>query len=130
MKTAVFVPSSSTGKDSFRSTYPTRTFILEGDKLRQVVAVLQAPALKGIHSPIPSNNSRRHAGEGADVSIFIAYRHSADALLLWWRRAARLPPNVLALAKKFFFFFFFFRRGPQTHLNRPLFFKERNAMGW
>ena len=48
MKTTAFVPFWSTGKDSFLSDPPNADIsILEGDNLRQVVAVLQAPALKG-----------------------------------------------------------------------------------
>jgi hypothetical protein len=48
MKTTAFVPFWSTGKDSFLSDPPNADIsILEGDKLRQVVAVLQSPSLKG-----------------------------------------------------------------------------------
>ena len=73
MKTAAFVPFWSTGKDSFLSDPPNADIsILEGDNLRQVVAVLQAPALKGdtltytvkvLQGEMPA--------KGADVSIFI-----------------------------------------------------------
>jgi hypothetical protein len=73
MKTTAFVPFWSTGKDSFLSDPPNADIsILEGDKLRQVVAVLQAPALKGdtltytvkvLQGDMPA--------KGADVSIFI-----------------------------------------------------------
>jgi len=73
MKTAAFVPFWSTGKDSFLSDPPNADIsILEGDKLRQVVAVLQAPGLKGdtltytvkiLQGEMPAN--------GADVSVFI-----------------------------------------------------------
>jgi hypothetical protein len=73
MRTAAFVPFWSTGKDSFLSDPPNADIsILEGDKLRQVVVVLQAPALKGdaltytvklLQGDMPA--------KGADVSIFI-----------------------------------------------------------
>src|SRR6185503_2704659 len=73
MRTATFVPFWSTGKDSFLSDPPNADIsILEGDKLRQVVAVLQAPALKGdtltytvkvLQGDMPA--------QGADVSVFI-----------------------------------------------------------
>jgi hypothetical protein len=73
MKTAAFVPFWSTGKDSFLSDPPNADIsILEGEKLRQVVAVLQAPALKGdtltytvkiLQGEMPP--------KGSDVSIFI-----------------------------------------------------------
>jgi hypothetical protein len=73
MRTTAFVPFWSTGKDSFLSDPPNADIsILEGDKLRQVVAVLQAPALKGdtltytvkvLQGDMPA--------KGADVSVFI-----------------------------------------------------------
>ena len=73
MKTTAFVPFWSTGKDSFLSDPPNADIsILEGDKLRQVVAVLQSPALKGdtltytvkvLQGDMPA--------KGADVSVFI-----------------------------------------------------------
>jgi hypothetical protein len=73
MKTTAFVPFWGTGKDSFLSDPPNADIsILEGDNLRQVVAVLQAPALKGdtltyavkvLQGDMPA--------KGADVSIFI-----------------------------------------------------------
>jgi hypothetical protein len=48
MPTTVFVPFWSKGKDSFLSDPPNADLsILEGDKLQQVVVVLQSPALKG-----------------------------------------------------------------------------------
>ena len=47
MKTTAFVPFWSTGKDSFLKDPPNADVsILEGDKLRQIVVVLQAPELK------------------------------------------------------------------------------------
>ena len=73
MKTAAFVPFWSQGKDSFLSDPPNADLsILEGDTLRQVVAVLQAPELKGdsltytvkvLQGDMPA--------KGADVSVFI-----------------------------------------------------------
>jgi len=73
MKTAAFVPFWSKGKDSFLKDPPNADVsILEGDKLQQVVAVLQAPELKGdtlvysvkvLQGDMPA--------KGADVSIFI-----------------------------------------------------------
>lgn len=73
MKTSAFVPFWSTGKDSFLSDPPNADIsILEGDKLRQVVAVLQTPVLKGdtltytvkvLQGDMPA--------KGADVSVFI-----------------------------------------------------------
>jgi hypothetical protein len=73
MKTAAFVPFWSTGKDSFLSDPPNADVsVLEGDKLRQIVVVLQAPVLKGdtltytvkvLQGDMPA--------KGADVSVFI-----------------------------------------------------------
>ena len=73
MKTTAFVPFWSTGKDSFLSDPPNADVsILEGDQLRQMVVVLQAPALKGdaltytvkvLQGDVPA--------KGADVSVFI-----------------------------------------------------------
>ena len=73
MKTAAFVPFWSKGKDSFLSDPPNADIsILEGDTLRQVVAVLEAPALNGdalsytvkiLKGDMPA--------KGVDVSVFI-----------------------------------------------------------
>src|SRR5215475_4276491 len=73
MKTTAFVPFWSTGKDSFLSDPPNADVsIVEGDKLRQVVVVLQTPVLKGdtltytvkvLQGDMPA--------KGNDVSIFI-----------------------------------------------------------
>ena len=73
MKTATFVPFWSKGKDSFLKDPPNADLsILEGDKLRQVVVVLQAPVLKGdalvytvkvLQGELPA--------KAADVSVFI-----------------------------------------------------------
>ncbi len=73
MKTTAFVPFWSKGKDSFLSDPPNADVsILEGDQLRQMVVVLQAPALKGdaltytvkvLQGDVPA--------KGADVSVFI-----------------------------------------------------------
>ena len=46
MTTAAFIPFWSNGKDNFAANPPNADIsILEGDRLRQVVAVLQDPAL-------------------------------------------------------------------------------------
>jgi hypothetical protein len=73
MKTTAFVPFWSTGKDSFLKDPPNADVsIIEGDKLRQVVVVLQAPELKSddltytvkvLQGEMPA--------KGADVSVFI-----------------------------------------------------------
>jgi hypothetical protein len=73
MRTTAFVPFWSTGKDSFLSDPPNADIsILEGDKLRQIVAVLQTPVLKNetltytvkvLQSEMPA--------KGSDVSVFI-----------------------------------------------------------
>ena len=73
MKTAAFVPFWSKGEDSFLKDPPNADVsILEGDKLQQVVVVLQAPAIKNdtltytvkvLQGEMPA--------KGADVSIFI-----------------------------------------------------------
>ena len=73
MKTTAFVPFWSKGKDSFLKDPPNADVsILDGDKLQQVVAVLQSPELKGdtlvytvkiLQGDMPA--------KGADVSIFI-----------------------------------------------------------
>jgi hypothetical protein len=73
MKTTAFVPFWSKGKDSFLSDPPNADIsIVEGDKLRQVVTVLQAPELKSdaltytvkvLQGDMPA--------KGADVSVFI-----------------------------------------------------------
>jgi hypothetical protein len=73
MRTSAFVPFWSTGKDSFLKDPPNADVsILEGDRLRQVVVVLQAPELKSdaltytvkvLQGDMPA--------KGADVSVFI-----------------------------------------------------------
>ena len=73
MKTAAFIPFWSTGKDSFLKDPPNADVsTLEGDKLLQVVVVLQAPELKSdnliytvkiLQGEMPA--------KGADVSVFI-----------------------------------------------------------
>jgi hypothetical protein len=73
MKTTAFVPFWSTGKDSFFKDPPNADVsTLEGDKLQQIVVVLQAPALKGdtltytvkvLQGEMPA--------KAADVSVFI-----------------------------------------------------------
>ena len=92
MKTTAFVPFWSTGKDSFLKDPPNADVsILEGDKLRQVVVVLQAPELKGdtltytvkvLQGDMPA--------KGADVSVFIdIIGMPLTPLLLCGGRAAR-----------------------------------------
>jgi len=73
MRTAAFVPFWSKGKDSFLSDPPNADIsILEGDQLRQIVAVLQDPVLQGDNL---TNTVRVLEGDmpatGADVSVFI-----------------------------------------------------------
>jgi hypothetical protein len=73
MKTARFVPFWSEGKDSFKSNPPNADVsIIEGEELRQIVAELQDPMLKGddltytvkiLQGDMPA--------KGADVSVFI-----------------------------------------------------------
>jgi hypothetical protein len=73
MKTAAFVPFWSKGKDSFLKDPPNADVsIIEGDKLQQVVVVLQVPELIGdtlgysvkvLQGDMPA--------KGADVSMFI-----------------------------------------------------------
>jgi len=73
MTTAVFVPFWSQGKDSFLKDNPNADIsILDGDKMVQVVAVLEKPELKGdtlsytvkvLQGELPA--------KGADVSVFI-----------------------------------------------------------
>jgi hypothetical protein len=73
MNTAEFVPFWSKGKDSFLSDPPNADIsILEGDRLRQIVAVLQDPVLQGdtltytikvVQGDMPAT--------GSDVSVFI-----------------------------------------------------------
>jgi hypothetical protein len=73
MKTTAFVPFWSTGKDSFLKDPPNADVsILEGDKLRQVVVVLQAPDLKGdnLTYTVKVLDGEMPA-KGADVSVFI-----------------------------------------------------------
>ena len=73
MKTTAFIPFWSTGKDSFLKDPPNADVsIVEDDKLRQVVVVLQAPELK---SDTLTYTVKVLQGEmpakGADVSVFI-----------------------------------------------------------
>jgi len=73
MKTAAFVPFWSEGKDSFLSDPPNADIsVPEGDKLQQVVVVLQNPELQGdrltytvkvLQGDMPA--------KGTDVSVFI-----------------------------------------------------------
>src|SRR5262249_3206779 len=72
MKTTAFVPFWSTGKDSFLKDPPNADVsIVEGDKLRQIVVVLQEPALKGDTLTYPVKGLQGDmAAKGADVSVF------------------------------------------------------------
>ncbi|MEZ5462717.1 hypothetical protein [Dokdonella sp.] len=73
MKTTSFIPFWSEGTDSFLSDPPNADIsILEGDKLSQVVVVLESPVLSGndltytvklVEGTMPA--------EGSDVSVFI-----------------------------------------------------------
>jgi hypothetical protein len=73
MKTTAFVPFWSKGKDSFLSDPPNADIsIVEGDKLRQVVTVLQAPELKSDHLTYTVKVLQGDMpAKGADVSVFI-----------------------------------------------------------
>ena len=73
MKTTVFVPFWSKGKDSFLSDPPNADIsLLEGQSLRQVVVVLQTPVLEGDNL---SYTVKVLQGElpakAADVTVFI-----------------------------------------------------------
>ena len=73
MKTSAFIPFWSHGKDSFAKNPPNADVsIIEGDTMRQVVAVLEDPVLEGgtlrykvkiLQGDMPAT--------GADVSVFI-----------------------------------------------------------
>jgi hypothetical protein len=73
MKTATFVPFWSKGKDSFLSDPPNADVsILEGERLRQLVVVLQDPVLKGDNLIYTVKIVQGDApAEGVDVSVFI-----------------------------------------------------------
>jgi hypothetical protein len=73
MKTAAFVPFWSKGKDSFLKDPPNADVsILEGDKLQQVVVVLQAPELKSDNLTYTVKVLQGEMpAKGADVSVFI-----------------------------------------------------------
>jgi len=73
MKTSAFVPFWSRGKDSFLKDPPNADIsILEGDKLQQVVVVLQAPAIKnGTLTYTVKVLQGEMPARGDDVSIFI-----------------------------------------------------------
>lgn len=73
MKTTAFVPFWSKGKESFLSDPPNADIsIVEGESLRQVVAVLKDPVLKG---SALSYTVKILQGDmpvkGSDVSVFI-----------------------------------------------------------
>lgn len=73
MKTAAFVPFWSKGKDSFLSDPPNADIsILEGDKLQQIVAVLQDPVLSGDNLTYTVKVLQGEMpAKGSDVSVFI-----------------------------------------------------------
>jgi len=73
MKTTSFIPFWSTGKDSFLKDPPNADVsIVEGDKLRQVVVVLQQPELKGDNLTYTVKVLQGDTpAKGADVSVFI-----------------------------------------------------------
>ena len=73
MKTNAFVPFWSQGKDSFSKDPPNADIsIIEGNSMRQVVVVLQEPALEGdtLHYKVKVLQGDMPA-TGADVSVFI-----------------------------------------------------------
>ena len=73
MKTTSFIPFWSTGKDSFLKDPPNADISsVEGDKLRQVVVVLQAPELKSDNLTYTVKLLQGEMpAKGADVSVFI-----------------------------------------------------------
>jgi hypothetical protein len=73
MKTATFVPFWGKGKDSFLSDPPNADIsILEGDQLRQIVAVLQDPVLPGDNLTYTAKVLQGDMPtKAADVSVFI-----------------------------------------------------------
>ena len=73
MKTTSFVPFWSTGKDSFLKDPPNADVSsLEGDKLQQIVVVLQTPELKGDNLTYTVKVLQGEMpAKAADVSVFI-----------------------------------------------------------
>lgn len=73
MTTAAFVPFWSKGKDSFLADPPNADIsLLEGDSLKQVVAVLQNPLLEGDNlSYTVKVLQGSMPAKGAEVSVFI-----------------------------------------------------------
>src|SRR5262245_29113615 len=73
MKTTTFVPFWSTSKDSFLKDPPNADVsIVESDKLRQVVVMLQAPKLKDDNLTYTVKVLQEDMpAKGADVSVFI-----------------------------------------------------------
>ena len=73
MKTTSFIPFWSTGKDSFLKDPPNADISsLEGDKLRQIVVVLQAPELKSDNLTYTVKVLQGEMpAKAADVSVFI-----------------------------------------------------------
>jgi hypothetical protein len=98
MRTAAFVPFWSKGKDSFLSDPPNADIsILEGDRLRQIVAVLQDPALQGdnlTHTVKVVQGG--YAGHGIRcVGVHRYHRHAVDAALVRGGCTAQLRRAVL-----------------------------------
>ena len=73
MKTSAFIPFWSHGKDSFAKDPPNADVsILEGEELRQVVAVLRDPVLRaGTLTYTVKILQGEMPEKGADVSVFI-----------------------------------------------------------
>jgi hypothetical protein len=73
MKTTAFIPFWSEGKDSFKSDPPNADVsILEGNALRQTVAVLEDPVLDGDNLAYTVKVLQgEFPAKGADVSVFI-----------------------------------------------------------
>jgi len=73
MKTTAFIPFWSEGKDNFKSDPPNADVsILEGNALRQTVAVLEDPVLDGDNLTYTVKVLQgEFPAKGADVSVFI-----------------------------------------------------------
>jgi len=73
MTTAAFIPFWSKGKDSFAANPPNADIsILEGKELRQVVAILQDPELKGDNLTYTLKILRGDMpAKGNDIAVFI-----------------------------------------------------------
>jgi hypothetical protein len=73
MKTSAFIPFWSQGKDSFAKDPPNADVsIIDGDAMRQVVAVLQDPVLEGVTLRYKVKVLQGEMpAKGTDVSVFI-----------------------------------------------------------